>query len=391
MNNPLALFLHENIGRKKQNFPNLSMLTIVIPSYCRQDFIIRQCAYWHGFDASVIIMDGSPKPLADNIQEIIADLCNITYVHSNADLVDRIKHASTLIKTPYAVMCGDDEFLLASGMSNAIALLEQDQDLGACIGQSLRYYLSNDGSKCNYGTGYDTYRYEIKHNTIQERLKASVKNYNGATCYAVTRSSIWSKSWGDLQGYSSGYVLELEHAFTTYIWCKLASVDDVYWMRSDENPPAETTDVSRLPVETWWASDEFKTERMNFVTKLADRLISAHRIGRENAEDLIVKVFEIFLHEQKYPSNSSFSQKSRLYSINTLKKCLPKNWVGHLIKLRNHLRPVAPDNGNFGNLADLKATKTPLPFLLNDELVNDLFSMEKLIADFYKARSDHSK
>ena len=139
------------------------------------------------------------------------------------------------------------------------------------------------------------------------------------------------------------------------------------------------------------ASDEFKTERMNFVTKLADRLISAHRIGRENAEDLIVKVFEIFLHEQKYPSNSSFSQKSRLYSINTLKKCLPKNWVGHLIKLRNHLRPVAPDNGNFGNLADLKATKTPLPFLLNDELVNDLFSMEKLIADFYKARSDHSK
>lgn len=82
-----------------------------------------------------------------------------------------------------------------------------------------------------------------------------------------------------------------------------------------------------------------------------------------------------------------FSQEN----INTLKEWMPKIWVGHLIRLRGRLRPVVPTTGNLGNLVDLKATKTPLPFLFNNELVTDLSAMEKLIADFYKARRDQSE
>ncbi|MDA9178350.1 TIGR00180 family glycosyltransferase [Amylibacter sp.] len=388
MNKNLLLYLKENISRKKRKYSHLSKLTVIIPSYCRQDFIIRQSAYWHGTGVSVIIMDGSPKPIDDDMKKVINGLFDITYVHSASILVDRLKHASTLIKTPYSVLCGDDEFLLSSGINNSIDFLENNQDYVACIGQSLHFYLSNYGSKCKYGTGYDTFKYEVKHDSIQCRLNASVRNYNAATCYAITKSPVWCRSWGNLLKCSSGYINELEHAFTTYIWGNVASVDDVYWMRSNENLPAETIDAQRLPIETWWASDEFKTERMNFFTKLADESVRAQGIDRANAEDLVVKAFELLLQEQKYPSNSSFSQKCRQYYINTLKKYLPKNWIGHLIKLRNRLKPKAV-NGNFGDLIDLKATRNPLPFLLNDELVNDLFSMEKLIADFYKVRRDH--
>lgn len=391
MTNNLLSFLQENIGRKKPNHPNLSKLTIVIPSYCRQDFIIRQCANWHGSGASVVIMDGSPKPLANTLYQAIADLDDVTYVHSATIVVDRLKHAATLIKTPYAVLCGDDEFLLASGVCSAIALLEQDQDIVACIGQSLHYYLSNNGSQCHYGAGYDTYKYEVRQDDVQDRLNASVKNYNAATCYAVTRSHVWRRSWGNVQRCSSGHVIELEHAFTTYIWGKLASVDDVYWMRSDENPPAETVDVKRLPIQEWWASNKFKTERANFVTKLGDELISVQHIDRANAKALVINAFELLLREQKYPSNSSFRQQCRQFAVNTLKEWMPRIWVGHLIQLRSRLRPIAPATGNFGNLVDLKATKTPLPFLFNDEVVSDLSAMEKLIADFYKARRDQSE
>ena len=184
MTNNLLSFLQENIGKKKPNHPNLSKLTVVIPSYCRQDFIIRQCANWHGSGASVVIMDGSPKPLANTLHQAITDLADITYLHSTADAVDRLKHAATLIKTPYAVLCSDDEFLLASGLCSAIALLEQDQDLVACIGQSLLYYLLNNGSECSYSTGYDTYKYEVKHDNVQDRLNASVKDL-GETCEGV--------------------------------------------------------------------------------------------------------------------------------------------------------------------------------------------------------------
>ena len=390
MTNNLLLFLQENIGRKKQKNPSLSMLTVVIPSYCRQDFIIRQCAYWHGSGASIIIVDGSPKPLANNLQKVITDLVDITYVHSTAILVDRLKHAATLIKTPYAVMCGDDDFLLESGLCSAIATLEQDQDLVACIGQSLHYHLFNNGSKCSYGTGYDTYKYEVKHDNVQDRLNASVKSYNAATCYAVTRTFVWCRSWGSLQRNSCGYIYELEHAFTTYIYGKLASVDDVYWMRSFENPPAETVDNTRLPIEEWWASNKFRTERVHCITKLVEEMICAQQIERDYAEAIVTNAFEMFLREQKYPSNSSFRQKCRRFVVNTFKEWMPKIWVGYLIQLRCRLSPVASATGNFANLVDFKATETPLPFLFTDDLSFELSAMEKLIANFYTARSDQS-
>lgn len=389
--NHMLSFLQERIRTPSPPLQNLSQLTIVIPSYCRQDFIVRQCAYWHGRGVSVIIIDGSPKELSINLQQVIVGLGDITYLHSPTSFNDRLKHAAKLIKTPYSVLCGDDEFLLPSGLCSAISLLDKDLDLVACVGQSLRYYLSNDRSKINYGTGYDTYRYEVRHNNVEDRLNASLKNYNAATCYAVTRSPVWCRSWGNLQSCSSALVTELEHALTTYIWGKFATVDDVYWMRSDENSFITTIDSSRLPLEEWWKSTKFKTEKINFVTKIADEMNIAQHIDSAKAQATVIRACEICLQEQKYPSNFSFRQKCRQFVVNTLKKLMPKNWVSHLIKFRNHLRPIAPVKGNFGNLFDLKTTKNPLPFLLNNELVNDLSSMEKLIADFYKARSDYSK
>lgn len=382
-------FLQKNIIRKRRRNQTLSKLSVVIPSYGRQDFIIRQCAYWHGRGASVVIVDGSPKPIVYEIQKIMDGLCDITYLHSTDLLVDRLAHAATLIKTPYSVLCGDDEFLLETGLCSAISLLEREKDLVACIGQSIHYYLTNNGLKCSYGTNYlnNVYKYDIRHDDLQERLYASVKNYNSATCYAVTRSPVWCKSWGNVKQTSSGDIIEFEHALTTYIWGKLASVDDVYWMRSVENPPAETVDVKRLPAEKWWTSNKFKTERENFVTKLGQEITSVHQMDRIKAEALICDVFDFYLQNEKYFINISFRRKYRQLTLNILKNLLP-GWLVLLVtRYVRRLRTIRPFKGNFGTLDDLKSVNTPVPFLLSGELVAELSCMENLIADFYKARS----
>jgi len=382
-------FLQKNIIRKRRRNQTLSKLSVVIPSYGRQDFIIRQCAYWHGRGASVVIIDGSPKPIVYEIQKIMDGLSDITYIHSTALLVDRLAHAATLIKTPYSVLCGDDEFLLETGLCSAISLLEREKDLVACIGQSINYYLTNNGLKCSYGTNYlnNNYKYDIRHDDFQERLYASVKNYNSATCYAVTRSPVWCKSWGNVKQTSSGDIIEFEHALTTYIWGKLASVDDVYWMRSVENPPAETDDVKRLPAEEWWTSNKFKTERENFVTKLGQEITSVHQMDRIKAEALIRDVFDFYLQEEKYLINISFRRKYRQLTLNILKNLLPQWLVLFVTRYVRRVRTIRPFKGNFGTLDDLKSVNTPVPFLLSGELVAELSCMENLIADFYKARS----
>jgi glycosyltransferase domain-containing protein len=373
----------------------LSLLTVVIPSYGRQDFLLRQCVYWHGSGAVVLIVDGSPKPLGERAQHILSGLRDITYLHSPTSLKDRLKQAAKLIQTRYAVMLGDDEFFLFSGLRSAIHLLEKNHELVACIGQSLHYYLSDNGIKCSYGVGYNTYRYEIKQDHVQDRLNSSMKEYNAATCYAVTKSSIWCRSWGNLQEFSSSYVYELEHTLVTYIWGKLGSVDDVYWMRSSENPPTSTADNNRgLSTEEWWTSKKYKTEQVNFITKLTDELINAQNINRAKAEAIVSYAFNVYLKDSYITSNSSFIHKSHKFGVTVLKKWLPGIWVSYLKQLRYRLIAATPKaliNGNFGNLSDLKASKSTFPFLFNEELVADLSAMEKLIADFYTAHGVQSE
>jgi len=126
------------------------------------------------------------------------------------------------------------------------------------------------------------------------------------------------------------------------------------------------------------------------ITKLVEEMICAQQIERDYAEAIVTNAFEMFLREQKYPSNSSFRQKCRRFVVNTFKEWMPKIWVGYLIQLRCRLSPVASATGNFANLVDFKATETPLPFLFTDDLSFELSAMEKLIANFYTARSDQS-
>ena len=386
MSNYLLPFLKEKLRANKQYHPELSKLTVVVPSYCRQDFVVRQAAYWHGCGASIIVIDGSPEPLSGELQHILSDLGDISYVHSTTVIVERLKYAATLINTPYTVMCGDDEFLLHSGLCSAVRYLERDYDVVACAGQSLRYTVSKDGSQIFYGAGYDTYDYEVRQSTAADRLKAALNNYNAATCYAVTRSSVWRKSWGDLQVCSSGFAVELEHAFTTYIWGKLGSVNDVYWMRSNENPPAVTADYSRIPIENWWTAHEYEAEKFNFVTKLGIELVESQNCDLPFAESVVTNAFELYLREKPSPSTPRLHHKMRQFVISLLEMLMPDNG---LIRLKLLWRKAGIfDHGmhELGSLKDLGAREVPTPLTVHEQLISELSSMECLIADFYKAR-----
>lgn len=401
MNNNLQSFLEKCLKVQKPKYDNLALLTLVIPSYCRQDFVVRQCGYWHGSGVKVVIVDGSPQSLSAELLIVINSLEGIQYLHLPIKLIDRLSRAASLIQTPYTVLCGDDEFLLMSGLSSAIRLLEQKTDSVACIGQSLWYYLvdHNANYKCRYGVGYDTYKYQNSHEDPASRLKLAMENYNAATCYAVTRSEVWRKSWGNLQDCSCAYAWEIQHALCTYIWGKLSSIDEVYWMRSVECSPPTTSDYDRaLVFNDWWFSEEYKTETDRFVDRIAEELILAKNYDRLSAKKLAREVVEIFVQDQlaKQISNHdlSFRQKFRKHFVEPIKACLPGLLVDYLVRLRKLFRRKpfrAPPLGNFGFLFDIQNIKTGTPFLLNDSLIDGLKEMEDILGDFYQTRQGQTK
>jgi len=90
----------------------LSKLTIVIPTYNRQSYALRNMRYWSGRGAIVHVIDGSPVTISKDDLVGLAD--NIHYHHHPNSLYERFKYSLQLIRTDYSALLSDDEFFLPS-------------------------------------------------------------------------------------------------------------------------------------------------------------------------------------------------------------------------------------------------------------------------------------
>jgi hypothetical protein len=116
--------------------PGLDRLTVVVPSFGRPEFILRQLVYWSGTSAHLLILDGSPDPIPESVREVVDARRELDYLHRPVGLQERLHEARDLIRTEYTVMGGDDEFLLRGGLADAVGILDLEQTLVASMGQS---------------------------------------------------------------------------------------------------------------------------------------------------------------------------------------------------------------------------------------------------------------
>ena len=386
-------------GEVRSDSTVLSLLTVVIPCYDRQDFLLRQCVYWHRRGASVVIVDGSPRSLSDSVQQTISSLGDVTYLHAEVSMMDRLKLACEYLQTPYTILLGDDEFLLGAGLCSAITALEQDASLAACIAQSLAFHPSADGSFCSYDRGYPHWKYSVMQDDVGERLRVAMSNYTAATCYAVLRTPVWCKSWGQLENWSSPYVGEMQQGITTYIWGKLKTVDEVYWMRSSENRPVTSKDFNRgLTFPDWWRYTRFEDERARFLSILSDEMGRATGIDAARARAIVLETVRVFLshldqleakNRQSLSPMQAVLALVRQGSVATLKRLLPVRWQESLKSARFGAAKVAVV-GKFGTLSDIEQKAKPFEFAMNSQLLAELATMEKLIADFYRVRQEQT-
>ena len=75
---------------------DLSNLTIIIPSYNRQDYVIRSIEYWSNFNAIVHIFDGSKDEIN---YEIPGNCANVTYHHLPMSYAERLGYSINFVKS----------------------------------------------------------------------------------------------------------------------------------------------------------------------------------------------------------------------------------------------------------------------------------------------------
>jgi len=121
--------------------PILQRLTLVIPTYERQDFVLRLMNYWLDKGPHLIILDGSAKPIEPARLDIFGS--HIQYLHRPVGMYQRLLEALDLVQTEFAVLAGDDEFYVPSAVAACIKELDEDDGLVACCGRALGFSPKN--------------------------------------------------------------------------------------------------------------------------------------------------------------------------------------------------------------------------------------------------------
>jgi glycosyltransferase domain-containing protein len=248
---------------------NLSRLTLVIPSYNRQDFVLRVINYWADKGPRLIVLDGSAKPIETAKLDIFRS--RIQYLHRPVGMYQRLMEAMDLVVTDFVAYAGDDEFYIPSAVESCIRELEKDDDLIACCGRALGFSSMNQRV-----AGFPQYprleEYVVDADSAEERVVQHMRDYVPSLIYAICRASQWKTAWRyalqtEFHFFASGE-LQLE-MFMAYAG-RSRVLPELMWLRSHgETESVRGTDLwldDKKTFPAWWADSSKVSEHEEFVS-----------------------------------------------------------------------------------------------------------------------------
>ena len=279
----------------------MEKLTIIIPTYERQTFMLRAMHYWSGKEMIVIFLDGSKVGLDINILANFKS--NIKYIHSSVGIYKRILSAISLINTEYIMFGCDDEFYIPSALESCLIKLSLDSNLVACAGRALRFNW-NDNSVL----GYNVYR-KLKNLILDDinpmfRLYKHFSNYVPAHVYSICRTSVWKVVAQEVfsREYNFYAASELQLEFLLVYAGKTLIIPELMWMRSDECPPHHGTSKSIIPSLTfhkWWFDENNIKEKEDFIARMEIACKQISKINKKYYDPKVQNVFEIYLKSER--------------------------------------------------------------------------------------------
>jgi len=179
------------------------MISILIPTLNRSDFLIRALHYYSnvGFRGYICIGDSSNEQhseknkyviqaLKDKINIIYRTFPNPPYIHVGMVMKELIK----LAPTPYAVYAGDDDFVIPKGLERCVTFLENHPEYTAAHGIRVAVRLKSSGAFGNLESANFVPQPILEHETATERWVGYMRNAI-STQYSVHRTETWRRMY----------------------------------------------------------------------------------------------------------------------------------------------------------------------------------------------------
>lgn len=272
---------------------DLTDLTILIPTYKRDQYLIKNLLFWENYDTNIIILDGGKKPIDKNKFHNFKN--NIKYFfYKESSFEKRLYMGSTKIKTPYSVIIADDELHEPSALKKSINFLKKNSDYGCCIGRCVGFK-----STKNFLNLWPEKKIQAKHFVSQtnllNRIKYHIKNYTPSTLYAVhkTKSFKFSTKIFKTLEFDSPYIQETIFEILASAYAKCKVLPYLSWFRSYENNPIIDKNSRRLYFLSIWFDEKKNFIKIKCLKKNLVHLISSLRKNRKKEiQKLIDEVLE---------------------------------------------------------------------------------------------------
>lgn len=245
----------------------LSKLTLVIPTYNRRRYALRNMRYWSGSPVTVHVLDGSAQPIP--AEEMAGLAANVNYHHLPVSILERLGKAVDLVQTEYSALFGDDEFFLPDALQACIQELEADETLVSCMGRCLAF---RPVSKQIIGLPAYTEmaNYAVLQDDPIARMIHHMNPYTCSTIYSVVRTPVWKHAMG-IPPKKQFFIALPEYQFELSVCYQGKSkvIQNLMWLRSAENDVIRDDIVS---FHEWWVDKNKADDREEFLALMASAL-----------------------------------------------------------------------------------------------------------------------
>lgn len=327
----------------KVDVVSLSKLTIVVPTYCRQDYVLRQMEYWSRFDARLVILDGSPFALDLPCQFQAYE--NILYVHMPLAIEERMAKSVSLVSTEYVALLSDDEFFLPSALKSCLDFLDENPCYSACKGRAIGFGWLKGGVY-----GVEAYPglagYHIDEDTGEARMRQHMAPYEMASLWSIQRRSVFNECMKVIFSgppFSSAAASEMQISLISAYHGKVMVLDQLLWLRSFENRNI-WWENGNLSILEWWRDSNMTDEHKRFLRSIASTK-SINNLKKTLDEDSVANAIEAYAKWCEQIGSISISSPRKILGKIlplTFKKMIKKIYI-HLVRSegRNPLSLVA--------------------------------------------------
>jgi glycosyltransferase domain-containing protein len=303
------------------------LVTIVIPTHNRPDYLIRILDYFSGCELPVLVADSSEKKYPKLIPE------GVKYYHiPEVGFGPKLRIVLGKVKTKYSVMCADDDFLIVDGIVELVKFLEKNPDYSVAKGHQVGFNQDSKEASFYPSNDHASFSMDINQPEILDRLCNYFKQYV-PVFYGVHRTEIIRKAFEQVNVKSNPSLVELLTAAVPLVYGKLIILPIAYGATA----VFSSVEISKLPliprfddmVREQEQNVSYKEDLDQYFSILASEISKQDNIGIEEALVAAKSGMNAYLFEF-LPTYYEFIAES--YKVRAIKSIVRKLHFEPLLK-----------------------------------------------------------